>query len=100
MQCSADYLAHSNATPPPGRILSWTAALVASIVIDAVRALFHLYLGRTADPGGLAAAFQGGSCVFRLGSRFGPWSIAPAAINSSGANKAIRKRILNDICPP
>jgi len=56
LQCSADYLARSNATPPPGRILSWTAALVASIVIDAVRALFHLYLGRTADPGGLAAA--------------------------------------------
>ena len=50
---------------------------------------------------GLAAApFPGGSCVFRLGSRFGPCMIAPAAINSSGANKAIRKRTLNDICPP
>ena len=100
MQCSADYLARSNATPPPGRIPSSTAVLMESIVIDAVRALLHLYLGRTADPGGLAPAFQGGSCVFRLGSRFGPCIIAPAAINSSGANKAIRKRILNDICPP
>jgi len=42
----------------------------------------------------------GGSSVFRLGSRCGPLTMAPAAISSSGANSAITNRILNDIARP
>jgi hypothetical protein len=52
------------------------------------------------SPRSRSRAPHGGSCVFRLGSRSGPCRIAPAAISKTGANKAISKRILNDICPP
>src|SRR5947199_6826382 len=38
--------------------------------------------------------------VSRFGSRLGPCTTAPAAITRSGAKRAIRKRILNDIARP
>jgi hypothetical protein len=43
---------------------------------------------------------HGGTCVFRLRSRSCPCTRTPAAITSSGVNKAMRNKMLNNIARP